>query len=135
MKFDDDFIDQQKRTKLPIAIFHVQQFYIQLVSWGYIGVERTPHPDTSGNRGTKPDPRYPTRLEFQDPEIKVNCSFHIHCVIYDMTTKSSWCVSSKNCCPINHLAVNRHVLLHKIEDIEEFCQSALGKPDLDRVLI
>ena len=37
--------------------------------------------------------------------------------------------NSKNCCPLDRLATNRHIPSNKPETIEEYCQFASGKPD------
>ena len=84
-----------------------------------LGVERTPDPDTSGNRCAKPDPRYLTRLS-----AKVLIS---RITVYSILTgKSSWCHISENCCPIDRLATTLHIFLNK---------TTSGKLDLDPVLI
>ena len=65
-----------------------------------LGVERTPDPNTSGNRCATPDPRYPTPLS-----AKVLIS---RMTVYSiLTVQSSWHQSSENSCPINWLATTR----------------------------
>ena len=80
-------------------------------------------PDTSGNRCTKPDPRYLTRLSAKVLISRIPVYF-ILIVPFSLSALSSWCQSSENCCPINRLATTRYIPLNKAENIEEFIQPA-----------
>ena len=67
-----------------------------------LGVERTPDPDTSGNRYAKLDLRYPTRLSAKVLISRIS--------VYSILNVpfSSWaqCQSSENFCPIKRLGYN-----------------------------
>ena len=69
-------------------------------------MERTPDPDTSGDKCAKPSHRYLTLIEFQGLNIKDNHLFHIQCAIFSMITKS---LRGASFCLINCLATNRHI--------------------------
>ena len=76
-----------------------------------VGVERQPDLDTSGNRCTKPDPRYPTRLS-----AKVLIS---RITVYSILTVP-FLLSSESFCRINQIGYNsEHIPLDKAENIEE----------------
>ena len=79
-------------------------------------------PDTSGNRCTKPDPRYSTRLSAKVLISRIPVYF-ILIVPFSLSALSSWCQSSENCCPINRLATTRYIPLNKAENIAEFIQN------------
>ena len=85
-----------------------------------VGVERTPDPDTSGNRCEKPDPRYPTRLSVKVLISGIEVFFHINCAIFFMSTVF---MAPEICCPINQLATTRHIPLNEAKNIEEFSNS------------
>ena len=89
------------------------------------GRNTRPDPDTSGN---------PTRLnaKFLMSRIIV---YSILIMPFSLWARSSWRLSSENCCPVNRLATTRHIPFNKAENIEEFIQPATGEPDPDPLLI
>ena len=96
----------------------------------WVSVERPPDlPRISQVIGAQTLPETPDPIECKGPDIKDCKLFHIYCLIHSMSARCLWWEISENCCLINCLATNWHTPPNKPENIEEFCQSASGKPD------
>ena len=113
-------------------MFHVEQVYIQLVSWRCLGWNK--HPTWTHQVIGAQNPTQDTQPN-EVPKFwnEVSCLFHIHCV--SNLLHEHKVPSSKQYCPINNLAANWRFLFNKVENVEAFCQSALGKHNPDQVLI
>ena len=89
-----------------------------------VEVEQTPNLDASGNRRTKPDPKFSTRLTAKDLILRLTTC--IYCVAYSFTTAIFAIIAQFLCgelvlkiatVPFNHRASHRRINFNKITKI------------------
>ena len=91
-----------------------------VLQWLVLGVERTPDPDTSGNRYAKPDLRYPTRLSTKVLISRItDYSILTTPLLYERSLHVARDMKTA-ACPIKQLAVTLHSPLNNAENIEGF---------------